>query len=101
MRNAECGMRNHEERVESSTTPVAPMSAGVLDLPHSHLPFRIPQSAFRILLIGVVLGWFALLILVPTIALVRQALAGGLRPFFEALASTDVRRAFGLTLGIT
>lgn len=55
----------------------------------------------RRLLIGAVLGWFALLILVPTVALVRQALAGGLRPFVAALASPEVRRAFGLTLGIT
>ena len=47
------------------------------------------------------LGWFALLILVPTVALLRQVLAGGLRPFFETLATPEVRRAFGLTLGIT
>lgn len=53
------------------------------------------------LLTAAVLGWFAILILVPTIALVRQALAGGLSPFLEALASADVRRAFGLTLAIT
>ena len=55
----------------------------------------------RRLLTGAVLGWFALLILVPSMALVRQALAHGLRPFAEALASAEVRRAFGLTLGIT
>jgi sulfate transport system permease protein len=53
------------------------------------------------LLTGAVLVWFAALILVPTIALVRQALAGGLRPFLDALASPDCQRAFGLTLGIT
>ena len=47
------------------------------------------------------LGWFALLILVPSVALLRQVLAGGLRPFFETLATPEVRRAFGLTLGIT
>jgi sulfate/thiosulfate transport system permease protein len=55
----------------------------------------------RWLLTAAVLTWFAVLILVPTLALARQALAGGLRPFAEALASPDVRRAFGLTLGIT
>jgi sulfate/thiosulfate transport system permease protein len=55
----------------------------------------------RWILIGAVLGWFALLILVPSVALLRQVLAGGLRPFFETLATPEVRRAFGLTLGIT
>jgi sulfate/thiosulfate transport system permease protein len=55
----------------------------------------------RWLLTGAVLAWFAILILVPTVALTRQALAGGLRPFAEALGSADVRRAFGLTIGIT
>ncbi len=55
----------------------------------------------RWLLIAAVLGWFALLILVPSVALVRQVLPGGLRPFFETLATPEVRRAFGLTLGIT
>src|SRR5215212_4190256 len=55
----------------------------------------------RRLLIGAVLGWFAVLILVPTLALAREALDGGLRPFLAALASADARRAFELTLGIT
>jgi sulfate transport system permease protein len=40
-------------------------------------------------------------ILFPAGALARQALAGGWRPFAEALAAAEVRRAFGLTLGIT
>jgi sulfate transport system permease protein len=52
-------------------------------------------------LIAGVLGWFALLILVPTAAILRQVLAGGLRPFFETLAAPEVRRAFGISLGIT
>ena len=55
----------------------------------------------RWLLTGAVLAWFGILILVPTVALVRQALAGGIQPFVDALGSTDVRRAFGLTIGIT
>ena len=55
----------------------------------------------RWLLTGVVLAWFAVLILVPAVALVRAALAGGFGPFVEALASPDAQRAFGLTLGIT
>jgi sulfate transport system permease protein len=53
------------------------------------------------LLTGVVLAWFTLLILTPTVALVRGAFAGGLAPFWDAVTSTDARRAFGLTLGIT
>jgi sulfate transport system permease protein len=61
----------------------------------------LPAKVGRWLLTGFVLGWFALLILVPTVALARQALAGGWRPFVEALESADVRRAFRLTLGIT
>jgi sulfate transport system permease protein len=50
---------------------------------------------------AVVLGAFAVLILVPAGALARQVLAGGWRPFATALAAAEVRRAFGLTLGIT
>jgi len=55
----------------------------------------------RWLLIAAVLGWFALLILVPSLALLRQVLSGGFRPFFETLATPTVLRAFGLTLAIT
>jgi sulfate transport system permease protein len=55
----------------------------------------------RRLLTAAVLGWFALLILVPTLALIRGAFAGGLGPFWQAISSADARRAFGLTLGIT
>jgi sulfate transport system permease protein len=55
----------------------------------------------RRLFIAVVLAWFALLILVPSVALLRQVLAGGLRPFFETLVAPQVLPAFGLTLGIT
>src|SRR3954452_12922243 len=62
---------------------------------------RSGSPAARWLLTGVVLGWFALLILVPSIALVRRALSGGFAPFWDALTSADARRAFGLTLGIT
>ncbi len=60
---------------------------------------RLPLG--RWLLNAVVLGAFAVLILVPAIALVRQVLAGGWRPFAGTLAAPEVRRAFGLTLGIT
>jgi len=52
-------------------------------------------------LIGAVVGWFAILILVPALALVRVALAGGVGSFVEALAAPDARRAFGLTMAIT
>jgi len=50
---------------------------------------------------GVVLGFFALLILVPAAALARQVLAGGWRPFVQALGAREVQRAFGLSLFIT
>jgi sulfate transport system permease protein len=52
-------------------------------------------------LMAAVLGWFGLLVLVPTAALLRQVLAGGLRPFVSTLGQPEVLRAFGLTLGIT
>src|SRR5262249_59090239 len=48
-----------------------------------------------------VVGWFAVLILVPALALVRGALAGGLGPFWTALTAADAQRAFALTLAIT
>ena len=44
-------------------------------------------------------GLVRVLILVPTVALVRRSSLGGLRPFFETLATPEVRRAFGLSLG--
>lgn len=52
-------------------------------------------------LMSAVLAWFALMILAPACALAQRAFAGGLWPFWEALTSVDVRRAFGLTLAIT
>jgi sulfate transport system permease protein len=55
----------------------------------------------RRLLITAVVGWFAVLILVPALALVRGALAGGLGPFVAALAAPEARHAFGLTVAIT
>lgn len=55
----------------------------------------------RRLLIGAVWIWFGLLILAPTLALTRAAFSGGLRPFWDAIASPEARRAFGLTLWVT
>lgn len=55
----------------------------------------------RWLLTGAVVAWFAVLILVPTLALLRAALARGFGPFAQALASPDAQRAFALTLWIT
>jgi sulfate/thiosulfate transport system permease protein len=54
----------------------------------------------RRLLTAAVLGWFALLVLVPAAALLRQVVAAGSGPFFRTLAAPEVVRAFGLTLGI-
>jgi sulfate transport system permease protein len=52
-------------------------------------------------LIFVVVGWFAALILVPSLALAKKAFDGGFAPFWAALASSDAQRAFGLTIVIT
>ena len=52
----------------------------------------------RRLLIAAVLGWFAILILVPTLALVQKAFAGGWSPFAQALASPEAWGAFRLTV---
>jgi sulfate/thiosulfate transport system permease protein len=62
-------------------------------------PGRLPLG--RWLLTAAVVGWFAILILVPALALVRGALAKGLTPFVDALAAPEARQAFGLTLWIT
>jgi sulfate transport system permease protein len=73
-------------------------------VPTRIIPLDRPAGGSKLgprLLTAAVLTWFAMLILVPTVALVRQALAGGWRPFAAALASPDIRRAFGLSLGIT
>jgi sulfate/thiosulfate transport system permease protein len=59
------------------------------------------RSLGRWLLTGAVLGWFALMILVPAVALVSRALRGGLGPFLAALATPEAIRAFALTLRIT
>ena len=55
----------------------------------------------RWLLIASVLCWFAILILVPAMALVSRALRGGLGSFLAALATPEAIRAFALTLRIT
>jgi sulfate transport system permease protein len=60
---------------------------------------RLPVG--RRLLTAVVVGWFAVLILVPALALIRGAFAGGVAPFLQALAAPEARQAFGLTLTIT
>ena len=80
-----------------------------LSLDESNLPVPAPNlwqavrpsSLGRGLLAGAVLAWFAILILVPSLALVRQVFLGGLKPFLQALARPDVQRAFGMSLGIT
>ena len=69
--------------------------------PAKILTRKPPLPLARWLLTAVVLGWFGLLILVPTFALVRGAFASGLGPFWAAITSADAQRAFRLTLGIT
>jgi sulfate transport system permease protein len=60
-----------------------------------------PLPLGRWLLTGAVLAWFAILILVPTLALMRQVALGGLKPFLAALARPEVQRAFAMSVGIT
>jgi len=55
----------------------------------------------RWLLITAVVGWFAILILVPALALIRGAFAKGIAPFLDALATPEAQQAFVLTLTIT
>ncbi|MBV8126751.1 MAG: sulfate ABC transporter permease subunit [Planctomycetaceae bacterium] len=80
-----------------------------LSLDESNLPVPAPNlwqavrpsSLGRGLLVGAVLAWFAILILVPSLALARQVFLGGLKPFLQAVARPEVQRAFGMSLGIT
>ncbi len=82
-----------------------PSMAVELDLeveekPETEIRTSIPQRRKakpwgRWLLIGVVVGWFAILVLVPALALVKAALAGGVRPFLEALAAPRRGRRSG------
>jgi sulfate/thiosulfate transport system permease protein len=70
-------------------------------LPHS-LATRAPRRTVgQWLLTWAVLGWFALMILVPAVALVSRALRGGFGPFLAALVTPEAIRAFALTLRIT
>lgn len=55
----------------------------------------------RWLLAGLVLGWFALMILVPTITLLREGLSSGIGPLLSELATPEVRHAFWLTIVTT
>jgi sulfate transport system permease protein len=71
------------------------------DVPRSVGPYGKRSKLGRQLLTGAVLAWLAALILVPTVALVCGALAGGLATFWHALTSPDALEAFRLTLGIT
>lgn len=63
-------------------------------------PRSRPRSWGRWFLTAAVLSWFALMIVVPTIALLRAAFAGGLAAFLGAVASEGARRAFGLTIAL-
>jgi sulfate/thiosulfate transport system permease protein len=76
------------------------MPANAIAEPRAY-PVRRTLPLGRWLLTGAVLSWFGILILVPTIALVRQALGGGWRPVLDTITSADARRAFGLSIGIT
>ncbi len=60
---------------------------------------RLPWGRWA--LTTVVVAWFALLILVPALALIRGAFAKGFSPFWVALSAPEAQQAFSLTLGIT
>lgn len=62
---------------------------------------RRASSLSRTILTGLVVGWFALLILVPSLALLRAAIGGGGVAFYTAVTSPDAIAAFKLTLAIT
>jgi sulfate transport system permease protein len=64
------------------------------------VPTRRASAWGRRLLTVAVVAWFAVLILAPAIALVRGALAKGVAPFLEALATPEAQQAFGLTMSI-
>lgn len=70
-------------------------------LPHSPMALAPRRTLGRWFLTAAVLGWFALMILVPAVALVSRALRGGFAPFVAALVTPEAIRAFGLTLRIT
>ena len=65
---------------------------------HQRVAARRGSALGRVILISVVLGWFALLILVPTAAIAREAFAEGFRPLVASLWRTEVINAFKLTL---
>ncbi|APW61506.1 sulfate ABC transporter permease [Paludisphaera borealis] len=81
--------------VEWTATPSA------ANLPHPARDRDAGSPWGRRLLIAAVLIWFAMLILIPGLALVRKALDGGLRPMIDALSQPEVHRAFAMSLGIT
>ncbi len=83
----------------SVETVVNPHPAKVATASRSALRGQSP--ALRWVLTGVVLAWFAVLILVPALALIRAALARGIGTFAAAIASPDAQQAFGLTIAIT
>jgi sulfate/thiosulfate transport system permease protein len=70
-------------------------------LPHSLAARATRRTPGQWLLTVAVLGWFALMILVPAAALVSRALRGGIGPFLSALVTSEAIRAFALTLRIT
>lgn len=55
----------------------------------------------RRVLIGLVVGWFALLILVPTLAIAKEAFSRGISPLIASMNKPEVVSAFRLTLVTT
>jgi sulfate transport system permease protein len=64
-------------------------------------PISSPHHWTRRLLIGLVVGYMAILILAPLVALIKGTLADGLPPIIAALAQPQVLAAFWLTIWIS
>lgn len=83
--------------MDSGQEPLGPSAAPFRGID----PYQHPRALGQYALTAVVLSWFGLLILVPTLSLIRGAFSGGLAPFWRAITAPDALRAFQLTLGIT
>lgn len=75
--------------------PSAPPSGAGLGRPRTRSWRRVAQRA---VLLGVPLGYLALLLIGPLVAVLKGAFAEGVGAFFAAITSATALHAFGLTL---
>jgi sulfate transport system permease protein len=83
---------------DSIRPSAAPSGAGVSVRPRGR---EWSKLARRAVLLGVPLGYLALLLVGPLIAVVRGSLADGIPAFFDAVTSPDALHAFLMTLGMS